>query len=257
VYGFTLEVYYPCNHRTNNYFLNFLYADLFLNKASRTMLCGKFSSSALVLATVILVIASSTINPASALSWPLCENGGTVWVTERPRTEPQFPGANLWFFCEGQLNVLGNAISACVPSPDNSTVCLPQVAEADDTVIVPAAPQEPVVTLTGDFCIRKGVYAKQIPDNLASMPGEPCDKIQSLTCIRTLDTMAAAASLGLNQTENLSVLQAAPAAENLAATAQLAQQQATMLEIEQQQQPAGESVGAATGTSGRKMLSFA
>lgn len=224
---------------------------------------------------VFLLLVSVALNPASALSWPLCENGGTVWVTERPTTEPQFPGANLWFFCEGQLNVLGNSISACVPSPNNSEgVCLPQVATAicqllgyekafaEDTEVVLASPQEPVITLTGDYCLRKGVYAKQIPDNLGSMSGEPCDKIQKLTCIRTLDTMAAAATLGLGQGANLSALQAAPAAEDLATTAALAQQQAMMQQRQQQQQPPQvESVPVdmttATGPSGRRMLKHA
>lgn len=233
------------------------------------MLRGRTSSSLLL--AIFVVFASLTVHPATALSWPLCENGGTVWVTERPMTEPQFPGANLWFFCEGQLNVLGNSISACVPSPNNASICLPQVAEAicqllgyekafsQDTVIVPATPGEPVVTLTGDFCLRKGVFAKQVPDNLATMPGEPCDKIQKLTCIRTLDTMAAAATLGLGQGANLSALQATPAAEDLASTAALAEQQAAMQQRQQpQQQPQQEQqIGTAPGTNGRKMLKLA
>jgi hypothetical protein len=231
------------------------------------MLYGKSSSaSSLLLAAVFTILASSLIHPTAALSWPLCENGGTVWVTEHPRTEPQFPGANLWFFCEGSLNVLGNSISACVPNPNDTSVCLPQVAEAickllgyekafpEDTQTAVASPQEPVVTLTGDFCLRKGIYSKNIPENLASMPGEPCDKIAKLTCIRTLDTMAAAATLGLGEVP-LSGVRAAPAAEDLAATAQLAQQEAMMQQRQQQQQPGGTS-GAfnATGTSGRKLL---
>lgn len=45
---------------------------------------------------LLAVAASLSLTPAAALSWPLCENGGQVWVTERPRTEPTFPGANLW-----------------------------------------------------------------------------------------------------------------------------------------------------------------
>ncbi len=164
--------------------------------------------------------------------------------------------------------MLGNSISACVPSPKDTSVCLPQVAEAickllgyekafpEDTAIVPASPQEPVVTLTGDFCLRKGVYAQNIPDNLASMPGEPCEKIQRLTCLRTLDTMAAAASLGLG--EPLSNLRAAPAAEDLALTAQLAQEQAR----KQQQQPGGaagsfNSTASGAGTSGRRRMLLA
>jgi len=26
--------------------------------------------------------------PISGLSWPLCDQGGTVWVTEKPKTDP-------------------------------------------------------------------------------------------------------------------------------------------------------------------------
>lgn len=37
-----------------------------------------------------------------------------VWVTEKPRTEPTFPGANLWFFCSGGLNFLGTSIDPCI-----------------------------------------------------------------------------------------------------------------------------------------------
>jgi len=195
-------------------------------------------------------------SPAQALSWPLCENGGQVWVTERPQTEPQFPGANLWFFCEGSLNILGNAIDACVPSKNgaNGTVCVPQVGNAicqllgyesafpDDTVIAVANASEPVVSLTGEYCIRKGQYSKTLPDNLASIPGEPCSKIEKLTCIRTLDTLAAALSLGL-QTVDLDALQPAPAAEDLPTTARLAQQAAVQAEM-----------STTIGTSGRKLL---
>ena len=222
---------------------------------------------------IVALVAASLPTSILALSWPLCENGGTVWVTEQPRTARTFPGANLWFFCEGQLNVLGNSISACVPDqskPANtSSICIPQVAEAicqllgyerafaDDTQTTPAAPGEPVITLTGEFCIRKGQYASVLPDNLASIPGEPCDKISKLTCIRTLNTMAAAATLGLAHAENLSALQPTPAAEDLAATAQLAETQANMAQREAPSQPAGSTVAATGGgvsSGGRKLM---
>lgn len=228
-------------------------------------------------ASLLVTLLATSLLPTSifALSWPLCENGGTVWVTEQPRTAPTFPGANLWFFCEGQLNVLGNSISACVPDqskpPNTSSICVPQVAEAicqllgyersfaDDTQITPAAPGEPVITLTGDFCIRKGQYASVLPENFASIPGEPCDKISKLTCIRTLDTMAAAATLGLSRAENLSVLQPTPSAEDLATTAQLAENAATMAQQSGQPTPSGTiaAAGGGTGTSGRKLLKAA
>lgn len=49
--------------------------------------------------------ACCVIAPAPALQ---------VWVTEKPRTEPTFPGANLWFFCSGGLNFLGTSIDPCI-----------------------------------------------------------------------------------------------------------------------------------------------
>lgn len=30
-----------------------------------------------------------------------------MWVTKRPTTGPEFPGADLWFFCEEGINILG------------------------------------------------------------------------------------------------------------------------------------------------------
>lgn len=119
-------------------------------------------------------------------------------MTERPRTEATFPGANLWFFCEGQLNILGNSIDACVPTPSspNGTVCQPQVANAicqllgyerafeDDTVVTRANTSEPVISLDGEFCLREGQYSKTLPDNLTALPGQPCQKIEKVTCIR-------------------------------------------------------------------------
>ena len=206
-----------------------------------------------------LCAAALLISSATALSWPLCENGGSVWVTERPRTEPQFPGANLWFFCEGSLNILGNAIDACVPSPaaTNGTICEPQVPDAicqllgyerafnDDTSTVTARPNEPVISLNGDFCLRKGQYASELPSgDLAALPGEPCQKIDHLTCIRTLDTMATALTLGLESAQ-LSVLRPTPAAETLSETARVAEQAAAM------EAPATEGA-----PSGRRLKAF-
>lgn len=34
------------------------------------------------------------------------------------------------------------------------------------------------------YCLRKGVYSPTVPEDLASLPGEPCEKIDGLTCIR-------------------------------------------------------------------------
>lgn len=107
------------------------------------------SHRALFAAALLLAAASC----AHGLSWPLCDGvcpaqalihsvdciyfdtsapapsaaGGQVWVTERPRTEPGVIGANLWFFCESGLNILGVSVSPCIC---NGTVCSPAVADA-------------------------------------------------------------------------------------------------------------------------------
>lgn len=63
-------------------------------------------AKATLLLAAVLAVVVCTAAPATALSWPLCEGGGAVWVTERPRTEQTFPGANLWFFCDEGMNIL-------------------------------------------------------------------------------------------------------------------------------------------------------
>lgn len=46
--------------------------------------------------------------------------------------------------------------------------------------MVPPAPCSPVP----QYCLRAGQYSLTVPDDLASMPGEPCQKVDSITCIR-------------------------------------------------------------------------
>jgi hypothetical protein len=70
---------------------------------------------------------------------PLCDNGGQVWVTERPSTEPTFPGANLWCGLQaGQTDQPGssamcNLLQRCWIGPVNAAVC----------PAAPAAPASP------------------------------------------------------------------------------------------------------------------
>lgn len=42
------------------------------------------------LAVVVLAaaFAAAFVSPAAGLSWPLCDQGGAVWVTEKPETDP-------------------------------------------------------------------------------------------------------------------------------------------------------------------------
>lgn len=197
-------------------------------------------------------------------------------MTERPRTEATFPGADLWFFCEGQLNILGNSIDACIPAPNlpNGTVCQPQVATAicellgyeqafeQDTVIAPANASEPVISLNGQYCLRQGQYSNTLPDDLDSLPGQPCNKISKLTCIRTLSTLATAANAGL-QEAMLSALHPAPAAEDLATTARVAEANAVQTQPGPQATATMPQANATmpetpptVGPSGRKLLAM-
>lgn len=49
---------------------------------------------------------------------------------------------------------------------------------------VPAEPDEAVRELTGMYCLRQGLYAPSLPANLTDLPGQPCQRIQKITCIR-------------------------------------------------------------------------
>lgn len=163
------------------------------------------ASISAVVAAVLLVALTQTAG-VEGLSWPACENGGSVWVTEQPKMGSTFPGANFWFFCEGSFNLAGAGVSACVPSKKNSTTEYCGLAVADaacqllgydetyppDYVVVPALPTEHVLSLDGEYCVRKGNYSKTLPtpEELKALPGEPCEKISSITCVRTVDTIA-------------------------------------------------------------------
>jgi hypothetical protein len=185
---------------------------------------------------LLLAIAS----PATALSWPLCSSntGGSVWVTERPRTGPQFPGmlflqlspphpmalqpsfhshpalrippftagANLFYFCDEGLNILGASIDPCV---NNGATCTPAIADAICTLlgyeraytadfnVSRAEPDEVVMSLTGEYCVREGVYAAKAPspEELAAAQGTPCNKISSISCIRLVATASVSSFL--------------------------------------------------------------
>ncbi|PRW58722.1 tRNA (N(6)-L-threonylcarbamoyladenosine(37)-C(2))-methylthiotran sferase [Chlorella sorokiniana] len=88
----------------------------------------------------------------------------------------------------------------------SGTVCTPAVFDAicqaigfdkawdediggEPAAITNATTQEAVRSLTGEYCLRAGVYSQTIPDDLASLPGEPCQKVDSITCIRNRQTI--------------------------------------------------------------------
>ncbi|KAL4431113.1 hypothetical protein ABPG75_006369 [Micractinium tetrahymenae] len=164
-------------------------------------------------AALLLVLAATAAAPPAvhALSWPLCEDGGQVWVTEAPHTEPGVIGANLWFFCETGLNVMGQAISPCIL---NGTVCDNRIPDAlcqafgfdravmEDVHFMQASPDEAVRELSGDYCVRNGTYSATLPEDLGSQPGSPCTKMQGLTCVRTRETIITALDKSLLEVFN-------------------------------------------------------
>ena len=46
------------------------------------------------------------------------------------------------------------------------------------------------MSLTGEYCVREGVYAAEAPspEELAAAQGTPCNKISSISCIRLVAT---------------------------------------------------------------------
>lgn len=155
----------------------------------------------------ILFIVAASLPCANSLSWPLCEDGGNVWVTQRPQTDPQFPGADLFFFCDKGINLLGKSINNCLPQQEQggNLVCDDaMVARAvcrllgydevynDFVAFSPADPNQVVVALTGEYCLREGQYSAQppTPEELQSMPGKPCERLESIACYRSLENIA-------------------------------------------------------------------
>lgn len=135
-----------------------------LNSNSYT-LCSHAHSLCLASAVALLLL---TTCPAAALSWPLCDEYGSVWVTEAPRMEGPWPHSNLWFYCKGSLNVFGDKVDACIDSGrqcgDVAADALCQflgfdVAYASDTVIKPA--NQSTRSLTGERSARVDYRAKQ------------------------------------------------------------------------------------------------
>lgn len=193
-------------------------------------------------------------------------------------------------FCDdGSLNILGDAVDICVPheekkdattktvgdavATERETVCGPKVADAlcillgfersfhDDIKTEPAKPGEPVVSLTGDYCLRKGLYSKTLPSpsELESLEGEPCEKLSRLACIRTIDTIEASLALGMQELE-LDVLDPAPAEGSEIATGKKASELATEAmddtEGENEVEQAEEQVAQTQTGPGRKMMQF-
>ena len=68
----------------------------------------------------------------------------------------------------------------------------------------PSAPPRPL-----QYCLRRGQYSATVPDNLEALPGDPCLKIDGLTCIRTRETIITA----LDQATLAAFRPAPPAAE--------------------------------------------
>jgi hypothetical protein len=174
------------------------------------------------LALAFLLAALAAAPAARTLSSPLCEGGGLVWVTERPgRSDPDLPHASLWFFCPAGINVNGQPVDACTfsgaecdPLRTATLLCrtLGFDEAAPDEVQVAAAPRGvPVLSLTGEACLRRGQYLPsggQPPADLAALPGEPCAALSGVACIRRVPTMAGSLAAGI-----VAAAAEAPAAE--------------------------------------------
>lgn len=172
------------------------------------MVQGYRAGSVLSVMGVLLLLG---VQQSAGISYPTCADGGSVWVTERPFLSDRFPGANLWFFCVGSFNLAGLAVDACKPgswdadaescnSTSVSMACnLMGFDESweGDLEVTQAEPNEPVLSLDGRFCLRRGNYVKELPEGWETLPGEPCDKIESLACVRTIEKIQEALNSSL------------------------------------------------------------
>ena len=87
----------------------------------------------------------------------------------------------------GKLGAIGPASKQYL-ALGSLTCCCPCCAgydEADNAAVLRAKPGEAVRSLTGrKYCLREGVYSETIPEDLASMPGQPCMRVDSISCVR-------------------------------------------------------------------------
>lgn len=167
-----------------------------------------FTSIATLGLVTILLITVSSLPTTLSLSWPLCEHGSNVWVTQRPQRDPQFPGADLFFFCDKGLNLLGKSINNCLPPKDQQDPVCDEATVAravcriigyddvynDYITFSPASPTEPVVTLNGQYCLREGKFSSQAPtpEELEALPSDeqPCLRLESIACFRSLENIS-------------------------------------------------------------------
>ncbi|KDD76127.1 hypothetical protein H632_c344p0 [Helicosporidium sp. ATCC 50920] len=153
-----------------------------------------------------------------ALSWPLCAEGSSSWVTENPFTAPIFPGANLWFFCRAGINVAGSAVDACysrgsVCDQDAAADALCAVVGYDRAVYdetslaVVSGTGCAIRSLTGEYTLGGGSYSITKPDpKLAQgctprplgsesrlpVPGLQANDVvvlDGITCVRSINTI--------------------------------------------------------------------
>ncbi|KAL6778073.1 hypothetical protein ACKKBG_A16820 [Auxenochlorella protothecoides x Auxenochlorella symbiontica] len=182
-----------------------------------------------------LLVAASCAGSGRALSWPLCDPAGLVWMTERPERDDVYPGSNLWFFCNSGINILGDAVSIC---SGNGTRCdtlatatvLCQILgydeassyQSDVTTTTTLAEGQAVRSLSGEFCQADGSFTLQRPEgNAAPLSNGPCTVLNKLVCVRLSSSMdAAAESAFLAISENqFGGKEIAPAAELIAEVA--------------------------------------
>lgn len=139
--------------------------------------------------TVVALLCLAT--SCQGLSFPMCKYTNQVWGTQKPSLGPSFPYADLWFFCQGGLNIGGQRIHSCI---NNGKECGKKAADlvcqymgfdmADitSTYAITSAPAGvPAKSMSGEWCINKGVY-----DATKRTAGKatPCQIFESLTCVR-------------------------------------------------------------------------
>lgn len=169
---------------------------------------------------VALAALLALVTPSMGLSFELCNNYGSEWVTDSPHLTGKFPYYSLIFSCMGGLNIEGKDVDACI---NNGTDCGLPAADAwckyigfdgatpDMAQTAPA--DEPVRAVTGEWCVSAGNYQslgalnRTQFDDLATVNAnkQHCNKLDSATCFRRRETMGKVfAELQANATQGVS-----------------------------------------------------
>ena len=106
----------------------------------------------------------------------------------------RLPPYSVSVFCLARFP--GLCLSNCfcfptLPTHSRDLPCTPCFVQGYDTVYEQpeaelAGRDEVVRELTGRYCLRQGLYsdARPTPANLTALPGQPCQRIERIACIR-------------------------------------------------------------------------